>query len=92
MSMTLTASATANQIRMMKHAIGFEQRRVRRGKYVAWRNYFFGCGKDFEWEKLVGWGLAVKREEPDDKVYYHVSEKGFEFLGDILGVKIVEDD
>lgn len=79
----------AEQIRLMKHAIGFDIKKIKRGKYVAWRNYFCSYSKSEDWEKLVNAELASK-EEREKAVYYFVEDKGFRKLEEIFEIKIVE--
>ncbi|WP_018306313.1 hypothetical protein [Desulfitobacterium hafniense] len=85
---------TAEQMDNMKHCIGFDPKRVKRGKYEAYRNRFITSGDDLEWDDLVSRGLAEKKpfkfgcgENPQ---LYYLSEEGVKFLGDLLGVKITE--
>lgn len=77
-------SLTISQIDKMKHAIGYARHYVKRGKYVAYRNYY-ACGtenRDFQY--LVFWGLAYESSQ----YYFHITKLGAEILGEILGVKI----
>lgn len=79
------------QLNLMKHTIGFDRKKVKRGKYIAWRNYFGAGQKDIDhWEKLVIIGLAGKFSKFGNTCYY-VTEKGAELLSGLLGVRIVED-
>lgn len=81
-----------SQIHKMKHAIGFDISRVKRGKYTAFRNYY-SCEDNAEWNELVYHGLARKRVDPFCKtdVIYHVTQDGMDYLSKLIGVKIVED-
>ena len=84
------------QLRLMKHAIGFDRKKVKRGKYIAWRNYFCSYEPCEPWDKLVNLGTAVKsvREETgcfSSAVYYSVTDEGLKVLSDVLGIQIVED-
>ena len=90
---------TSNQIDCMKHCIGFENRRVtgiKHRKYKTYRNYFTTSNDDTEWDKLVEQGLATKQDFPngcgDNPKAYFVSDEGKEFLSNITGVEITEDD
>lgn len=77
-------SLTAKQIDCMKHAIGFHTNKVKRGKFIAFRNYF-ACGNiDENWEYLQFWGLAIN----PCLGYYKVSRNGIKLLEEILGVRI----
>ena len=82
------------QIDDMKHCIGFSRDKVKRNKYSAWRNYYTTCGDHIGWDGIVQAGLAVKREFPhgcgDNPKCYHLNEKGFEYLSELLEVKITE--
>lgn len=82
---------TVEQINDMKHAVGFRQDKVKRGKYIAWRNYFASYGIIAGWEELIKLGLAEKRLV-EKMNYYRVTEKGLNYLADLLSIKIVESD
>ena len=84
-------TVTTEQIRLMKHSIGFEQRRVRRGKYEAFRNYFCAGDEMPEFEDLIVKGLAVK-DIRGGQTYYFITEKGIDLVAEITGVKITERD
>ena len=64
--------------------------------YEAWRNYFTTGEPEAEWDNLVDQGLASRQDFPrgggDDPKAYFVSLEGFEFLGELLSVKITEMD
>jgi hypothetical protein len=87
---------TVAQIANMKHCIGFRGDRVKRGKYVAYRNYFTTADDNESWDDLVSRGMANKRPHHygvgKNPQVYSLSEKGIEFLAKLLGVKIVEMD
>ena len=89
-------SITVEQIGNMKHAIGFDQRRVKRGKYEAYRNYYTTPAPHAGWEELVEKGYAEKHPFPqgvgENPMMYRVTQKGIETLGGILGIKIVDTD
>lgn len=82
-------SATAEQIRLMKHTIGFEPNKVKRHAYKAYRNYFCAGELMLEFEDLASKGLVVKWER-NEQVYYAVTPFGIQFLSEITGVKITE--
>lgn len=84
-----------SQIRIMKHAIGLGYSNPdRKGVYVPYRNYYdAGTNPNKEWEGLVELGLAVKRDSTiSSSTIYHVSKKGLEFLSDVLGITIQEEE
>ena len=84
-------SITTEQIRLMKHSIGFEQDRVKRGKYEAFRNYFC-AGKEMpEFEDLMIKELAVS-DTRQGKIFYFLTSKGIDLVAEITGVKITERD
>jgi hypothetical protein len=87
---------TMVQIDYMKHAIGYEARKVKRRIYKAYRNYFTTGKPDEDWQKLVDLGLATTRPFEigvgDQPTAYFVSEEGFTFLSVLLGIKVVESD
>lgn len=82
---------TYKQIDDMKHALGFDKRRVRGTKYrryEPYRNYFNTGNCDIDdWEQLVTIGLATKSREN----WYHVSDNGRIFLELVTGVKILPE-
>ena len=88
---------TLNQINNMKHAIGFDKRKIKGTKYRKFescRNFFTtqeGC-KDFEeLEELSNQGLMLSRQM-GDKWCFHVSKEGMRFLENITAVAIIELD
>ena len=85
-------AVTLEQIRIMKHAIGFKRESVKRGKYVAYRNYYAAGGREENWDALVSMGLATHRASKEEwSDCYHVSAAGIGLLAKVLAVKIVED-
>ena len=94
----LDIKITKQQLELMKHAIGLEQAdaKPKRGKYIAYRNYFCTYGNSEEWESLVKLGVAKSnvgnQEIYPNAVFYHVSEDGLRMMEEILGFKIVESD
>jgi len=87
---------TVEQIDNMKHAIGFDQKKVKRGKHGAYRNYYTTCKPHDGWETLVETGYAIKfpfsRGVGENPMMYSVSKNGMEALEKILGIKITEVD
>ncbi len=83
---------TLEQMNLMKHSIGFEQNKVKRGKYEAYRNYFCAGQKPMdEFEELIIHGWAVK-DIRQEQTYYFITKTGIEFLEKATGVKITESD
>lgn len=86
---------TLKQIENMKHAIGFQRDRVKRGKYIAFRNYYTTNDINLSWENLVEFGYATRRKlnghVGDNGQVYFVAKKGFELLERLFEVKIVVD-
>ena len=84
-------SVTYKQIELMKHAIGFSDRKVKGTKhrtYTPYRNFFNTGEKDVkDWEKLKKIGLADKWRQQS----YYVTDEGRIFLGNVTGVKILEE-
>jgi hypothetical protein len=87
---------TMVQIDHMKHAIGYEARKVKRKAYKAYRNYFTTSNPDDDWQKLVDLGMATTRPFEngigENPTVYFVSEEGLTFLSVLLGIKITEMD
>jgi hypothetical protein len=74
----------------MKHAIGWDRKLVKRGKYVPYRNYFNkGDERCPEWDSLIEQGFAGEFKRFGQIIYY-VNETGREALSSILEVKIEE--
>lgn len=93
MSTNLETQITLGQINNMKHCIGFTNKKIKRGKYETYRNYYTTCGDNENWDKLVELGLAGKRNSRmagDFTKVYWVTKEGMEFLGELLGCKIGE--
>ena len=87
---------TLKQIENMKHCIGFRGDKVKRKKYVAFRNYYTTSDNDQSWDGLVWLGFATKRAFGSgvgiNPKCYCVSQKGIKFLERLLECKIVEDN
>ena len=86
---------TEKQLGYMKHAIGYERKAVKRGKYNAYRNRFITNDLDGNWQKLVENGFAegapFNGGGGDNPRIYWVTEKGYTLLERILEVKIVRE-
>lgn len=92
---------TLEQLKLMKHTIGYQTDRVKGRKnriYIAFRNYFVtseGCSDYESLIELVELELMTKRAHPyndDDSFVFHVTQKGIEYLSEVLDVKITEMD
>lgn len=79
---------------LMKHAIGYAQRKVKRGKYCAYRNYFVSSPVgNKHLDRAVEMGLAIKRHSEESKsIIYHLTADGIYYLSRILDVTIYEED
>lgn len=82
---------TIKQIENMKHAIGFDLTKIKRGKYSAYRNYFTTSGLDKSWDDLVNKGYAQVGNFGKGK-WYSVSQDGIKALETIYEVNITEVD
>ena len=84
---------TVKQIDYMKHAIGYEPKRVSRKKYLVWRNYFTTSTPSKTWAALVALGLAEREPFPhgcgEEPQFYSVTREGLNFLGSLLGITMV---
>ena len=81
---------TYGQIDDMKHAIGFDPRKVtgtKHRKYVPYRNYYAAGGDRPDLDELVRLGF-MEKSRPG---YYHVTNDGKLFLEKVTGVKIMPD-
>ena len=83
---------STKQERMMLHAIGADNRSVRKTSYgqnvyFAYRNYYDAGGTDIEqWDDLVAKGYAV------NKGVYKVTTDGLRYLEIVTGGSIIYDD
>lgn len=78
---------TIEQIRLMKHSIGFAQNKVKRGKYEYFRNYFCAGREMPEFEDLIAKGLAVK-DIRQEQIYYFLTDKGINLVSEVTGVTV----
>lgn len=90
-SSTEYEKVTFKQIDDMKHALGFDNRKVtgtKHRKYEPYRNYFCAGGNDIDdWKILVGLGFS---EEGKDN-YFRVTADGRDFLERVMGIKFLEE-
>jgi hypothetical protein len=78
------------QIGNMKHAIGFQEWRVKNGAYEAYRNFFALREPSESWEQLVSNGYASKYNSiVTDEIVYRLSAKGLTTLEKILSVRLI---
>lgn len=88
---TVYGNVTYNQISAMKHAIGFDHRKVRGTKYrkyEPYRNFYDAGPRDIAmWEELVSIGFA----ENSRGCLYHVTDDGRTFLGHVMEVEILPE-
>ena len=79
---------TIEGIKKLKHSIGLDVQKPKRGKYVTNRNYYdAGKEKDPDLEQMVEEGYALVHYGHHN--WYCVSEKGVNLLAEIIGIKIV---
>lgn len=90
----MTAIAVrSSAVEKMEHAIGFQIDRVKRGKYITFRNHFAAPrSDDNDWIHLVNIGYAKRGEITQNCIMYHVTRTGMDFIERITGVTIVEED
>lgn len=89
---------TVKQIELAKHMIGLDYkcpyRRNNKLFYRPYRNYFSTCTTCNDYPDLADMeskGLA-KSHSYDGAVYFFLTEKGLSTLGQILGVKIYDEE
>jgi len=92
-----TIAIRSEQVEEMLHAIGYEAKRVKRGKYKAFRNGFMTPAQSHGWDRLVSNGYATREPNRANEMMpnaqiYHVTRAGMDFLEGVTGVKIIEDD
>lgn len=85
-----------DELQLMEHCIGYTHKRVKSGKYIAFRNYFTTNRPDNSWEKLCRYGYAQGEHFNGGgsplAMMYSVTRAGMDFMQGVLGVKIVEED
>lgn len=87
---------TEAHIREMKHCIGLDYKRPKRGKYEAYRNYYALTAPNHIWEHLVSIGYATcdvqyqKGMIPPKQYYYSLTQAGLDFMGAVTGCTITE--
>lgn len=92
-----TNAIRVEQLDLMKHAIGMDAVKTKRGVYTAYRNRYITYQKCEPWEHLVKCGYAtVYNEQPEGdallQYVYSVTRAGMDFIERVLGIKIREDD
>lgn len=92
--MSTTIKLSESQIRKMQHSLGMDNKKPKRGKYEAYRNYYNTSIEDQELENLITLGLANKRVGIGayPGIWYHITEAGIAYLGKIMNLKITELD
>lgn len=81
------------QIEMMQHAIGFDRRNIKKNQYKAYRNRYIVSHPDNDWEELVSFGYATRKDfEIEKQIAYYVSELGMKYLSVLFGCTIKETD
>lgn len=91
-------AVTEEHIREMRHCIGLDYNKPRRGKYEAYRNYCFYNTHNWTCDYLVNIGfmhLDIQHTPdmiPHDQYIYSLTREGMDFLGGIIGAKIEERD
>lgn len=90
---------TSEQIRMMKHTIGFERNQVRgikNRRMEAYRNYFTTAENEPLLDDLVEQGLMKIRNFENgigkNPQVYFISEEGYKLLSELTGIHITEMD
>lgn len=90
-SSMLYEKVTFKQIDDMKHALGFDNKKVtgiKHRKYTPYRNRFYAGGKDIaDWKILVSLGFA---EEYSGSLF-RVTEDGRFFLERVTGIRFEEE-
>ena len=90
----IARAVNETHIREMQHCIGLDYKKPKRGKYEAYRNYFYCSAPNRIWEYLVEIGYAncnVEKKEhyvPDTSYTYYLTQDGLDFMGVITGCTI----
>ena len=74
---------TADEYNSMCRATGFDRKKVKRHKYVAYRNYscvVLNSPAYFTWIKLYEQGYAEISDWLETTCYFTVTEKGIEYI------------
>lgn len=84
-----------NRIELSKHAIGLDYKTPykRHGKlfYKPYRNYYATVIEDKVWTELAANGYAEHDEPNEHGTIFWLTNKGLEWLGNELGIKIYEE-
>lgn len=84
-----------HMLHIMEHCIGLDHKKPykRHGKlfYRPYRNYF-STREDIVWQALTDKGYANMYSKSGDIGCYEVTDKGREWLGCLIGVKIYPED
>lgn len=82
------------QMNILYHTIGldrYDDSRIIDGKYYIYRNRFFAQGSQLNHLHILE-KLGYLTRENSPKWYFKVTEKGFELLTDITGLKFEEEE
>lgn len=78
-------------IKLMLHCVGIDYERPykRHGRlfYKPYRNYYSTVPDDVYWEIIELAGYAMCGKENNGYVTFSLTEKGFDFLGKMLGIE-----
>lgn len=77
------------EVDLLKHMIGFEPTRAKKGKYTAYRNGFATHKPNPKLERLCTLGICSKQvSELSFGLIYHIAKKGAELLSEYLGATV----
>lgn len=90
----LCKKVTLSQCELIKHTIGLTKDKIKRNKFIEWRNYFTTGTEDEELEQLVNMGVMNKFDKRDtwhNCIIYCLSDLGFELVEYVERIKIVRE-
>lgn len=85
---------TSDELYKMKHCIGLDYKKPKRGVYEAFRNGVMYYEPNTIWDSLWSKGYAKRSIQPygkrnsSDIYYYSVNEEGLKEMEKYLGIKI----
>lgn len=83
------------QIKAMKHALGWDNKNIKNGKFKPYRNYYYSplSGDAWEnWTKLAYGDFAKLYRHNEDGAYFAVTTEGIKYLEELFNITIIQDE
>lgn len=84
-----------NTYNLMRHAIGFNRKHIKRNKLITYRNYFCAAVNTpdcLSWLDLCSLGFAEQYDDRNRSYYFTLTAKGIEYVSKQEQCKIVIGD